>query len=194
MNKKEKQRIETRTRLIQIARTEFSRKGFAQTALEDVVKKGGLTRGALYHQFKGKKELFEAVFEKAQSDLVERINKTGHNELDIFAEFKVATFAFIDFVSEDDFRQIILIDGPSVLGWARWREIDAEYSFKQLRQGIDALLAEKVFKDFDADALSTLLSGSLNEAAITLANAKNRKTMVTQMKKNWFAMLEKLAA
>lgn len=194
MNKKEQQRENTRINLLQIAHKEFSEKGFAKTALEDIVKKAGLTRGALYHQFAGKKQLFAAVFEKVQIDLVNHIRQVGQGQKHLFNEFKMGTFAFIEIISQNEFRQIILIDGPAVLGWAKWREIDASYSFRELQEGVKALIAEKIINGFTVDALSTLLSGSLNEAAMTLAHAPDRKKMLVQIRKNWFSLLEKLTA
>ncbi len=63
----------TRDALIEAARELFAEHGYAGVGTEEIVRAAGVTRGALYHHFEGKRELFEAVYERIEAELTERI-------------------------------------------------------------------------------------------------------------------------
>jgi AcrR family transcriptional regulator len=165
----------TRDALLTAARQAFAEKGYAGTGRELVADMAGVTRGALYHHFGSKPAMFRAVVEAVEAETCERIAvaamSAGGGALEALRR---GCQAFLDSALETDMRQIVLIDGPAVLGWSVWREIDARYGYALLREGIAHVLAEQAgspASDAQIDTIAHLLLGALNEAAMLVANA-----------------------
>jgi AcrR family transcriptional regulator len=110
----------TRTALVKAARPLFAQHGFSGVGTESIVAAAGVTRGALYHQFAGKTELFAAVYEAIEEDLArglgELIAATGVT--DPIEVMSLGANAWLDACGEQEVQQIVLLDGPAVLGWA----------------------------------------------------------------------------
>jgi AcrR family transcriptional regulator len=163
---------QTRRRVLAAARRLFAEKGFFVTSTSDIVDAAGVgTRGALYSHFKNREELFLAVFEAVEADLgakaaVRVTGTTWHSRLD------QALAAFLDASLEPEVRRILLIDGPAVLGWEKWREVDARYGLGALKLMLDEGNAEGSIAVADTDAMSHLLLSVINEAALFIAHAK----------------------
>ncbi|WP_298726129.1 TetR/AcrR family transcriptional regulator [uncultured Ferrovibrio sp.] len=172
-SKAEKHAI-TRAALLATARRLFAAKGYAETGTEEVVAEAGVTRGALYYHFTDKRALFEAVVESVAQEVLNAIEAAAGQAKTPAEALIKGTTAFLDACLEPAARQIFLIDAPSVLGWKRWREIDARYGGGSLRMGIEAALeALPKAQRLSADALTYLLTGAMNEAALWLAEAEN---------------------
>ena len=134
----------TRDALIEAARSLFAERGYAAVGTEEIVRVAGVTRGALYHHFDGKCDLFEAVYERIEVELAQRI---ARGALDAGAAapleaMRAGAEMFLRAATEPEAQRIVLLDGPSVLGWDRWREIAAEHGLglieATLRAAIDA--------------------------------------------------------
>ena len=76
-------------------------------------------------------------------------------------------------MGEPELQRLYLVEGPAGLGLRRWREIDAEHGGGSLREGIEAVLAERGEPKTAADSLTVLLTGALNEAAVWIAEAED---------------------
>src|SRR4051794_21450792 len=122
----------TRTALIAAARPLFAQEGFAAVGTETIVRAAGVTRGALYHQFADKTELFAAVVEAVEQDvmasIMRRLNAEVAADPDPLDELVRGASAWLDACGEPEVQQIVLLDAPAVLGWQRWREIGQRYS------------------------------------------------------------------
>jgi len=166
----------TRAALLATARALFAAKGYAATGTEDVVAQANVTRGALYYHFKDKQALFEAVVEQVGQEVLAAIERAAVKAASPVDALVKGSHAFLDACLQPDTRQIYLIDAPSVIGWTRWREIDARHGMGSLRMGIEAALAALPrSQKLSADALTYLLSGAMNEAALWLAEAENEQ-------------------
>src|SRR3989440_10061763 len=120
----------TRSTLIATARELFAQRGYAAVGTEEIVRAAGVTRGALYHHFAGKKELFEAVYEDVERQLVEQIAASAiSSATDPLAALHAGAQAFLDACEDPAVQRIALVDAPSVLGWEQWREIGLRYGF-----------------------------------------------------------------
>ena len=120
----------TRAALLEAATELFAQRGYAGVATEEIVRAAGLTRGALYHHFAGKLELFEAVYEQVEQGLVERIASSAMSAASgSLAALRAGARAFLDACEDPAVQRIALLDAPSVLGWERWREIGLRYAF-----------------------------------------------------------------
>lgn len=164
----------TRAALLSTARRLFAEKGFAATGTEEVVAQAEVTRGALYYHFADKQALFAAVVEQVAQEVLAAIEAAAAKAKSPLDGLLRGTQAFMNACLEPGARQIYLIDAPSVIGWQRWREIDARNGMGSLRQGVEAALAELPRgQKLSAEALTYLLSGAMNEAVLWLAAAKD---------------------
>lgn len=167
-SKKTEQAAATRGVLLAVARRHFSRDGFAGAATEAIVAEAEVTRGALYFHFKDKRDLFRALVETVAAEIAAAIEQQAVG--DPWSALSLGCAAYLDTCARADIRQIYLVDGPAVLGWRDWRAIDAQHNVKLLRIGLrDALgHAESAAA---IDALTLMLSGAMNEAALAIADA-----------------------
>lgn len=170
---KAEQREATRQLLIQIGRELFTKNGYAHTATEEIVARAGVTRGALYHHFESKEGLFRAVLEDVQTEIGQKIEQAGAGQTDLWVILQVGCRAFLEASVEPQVRQIMLIDAPAVLGWQAWREMDARHSMRLLRELLGEMVGQGLIQTKSVDALTHLLSGAMNEAALWIAAAEN---------------------
>src|SRR6266508_1508108 len=107
----------TRDALIEAALALFTERGYAGVGTEEIVARAKVTRGALYHHFEAKRDLFRAVFERVEADLMERIGaKIGGAERP-WDLMLTGMRSFLDACEEPAVKQISLTDAPAVLGW-----------------------------------------------------------------------------
>src|ERR671930_2070851 len=134
----------TRAALIAAARPLFAARGFAGVGTEEIVRAAGVTRGALYHQFADKRELFAAVFEELEGELAQRTGAAAvaSGTDDPLVALRLGSDAWLEACTEPEVQRIVLLDGPAVLGSARARDIGLRHSLGQveavLRAAIDA--------------------------------------------------------
>ena len=173
--RKEEQSRATQVRLLAAARELFSERGFAGTATEDLVARAGVTRGALYHQYVDKRDLFRAVFEDLERELGERIAMAAATETSPWEMIRAGARALLDASLEPAVRRIVLTDGPSVLGWEEWRRIDSQYAYGMVRTALEANMEAGNLPRQPIEPLTHLIIGALNEAGLALAAAETPK-------------------
>lgn len=161
----------TRSALIAAARHLFVEKGYFDTATEEVVQAASVTRGALYHHFADKKALFVAVFEAVEDDLTASVGTIGAT--DALGRLEQGLLGFLDASLTAEVQQVLLIDGPAVLGWQEWRALEARYGLGAIRTLLDAAATEGTLAQDPTDALAHLLLAAVDEAALYIANAEN---------------------
>lgn len=177
-NKQEQRSRATREKLVTAARTLFAQRGYAAVGTEEIVRAAGVTRGALYHQFReGKEQLFEAVFEAVEAETTQRIAELAlTGATDPVAALRNGARAFLEICAEPEIERIGLLDAPSVLGWQRWREIGFAHGLglvvATLQAGIDA----GALVPQPATPMAHLLLGALDEGALYVARAEDRAT------------------
>ncbi len=161
---------ETIHKLIDVARTHFTNYGYADAALESIVHEANLTRGAVYHHFRSKKELFRIVLEDVQREVAERVEQEASASEDLWQQLYLGCRAFVMAAVEERNRRIMLIDGPAILGWEVWREIDKNHSMRLLREQLGIMQDRGYFRMVPLDVMTHFISGGLNETALWLAN------------------------
>jgi AcrR family transcriptional regulator len=159
--------------LLQTARKLFAQQGYAQASTEALVREAGVTRGALYHYFPSKEALFRAVLEDVQRSLAERIVSAAGTSEDSWEQLRLGCEAFLAASLERDVQQIMLVDGPSVVGWQEWRRLDAAHSMRLLDEVLAQLIEEGRIQPQPRAALVHLLSGAMNEAALWIAQSED---------------------
>jgi AcrR family transcriptional regulator len=170
-SRKAEQSEATRAALVAAARRLFAARGFAAVGTEEIVRAAGVTRGALYHHFDGKQDLFRAVFEDVERELVERVATDATTARDPLEALHTGAQAFLDACEDPAVQRIALIDAPSVLGWEQWREIDLKYGFGLMRAALEAAMEAGLIERQPVRALAHLLLGALDEAALLVARA-----------------------
>ncbi len=163
----------TRDRLVAIAFTRFSEAGYTSTSLDRLIIEAGLTKGALYHHFRSKLELFEAVYIRAEQVVAARISAASTDKTDLWEQLLSGCDAYLEACAEPGLQRILRQDGPSVLGWKRWADIDAEYGSGKLEDFLIHLSKSGIITVKSTKALSHMLSGALNEATFWIARASN---------------------
>jgi AcrR family transcriptional regulator len=197
MESKQTQRSKvTRDKLVAAGRALFAQRGYAAVGTEEIVRAAGVTRGALYHQFRDKEALFEAVFEEVEGEATRRVAEGALDgaAADPLAALRAGTRQFLETCTEPEFERIALLDAPAVLGWERWRAIG-------LRHGL-GLVAGVLQAGMDAGAiarqpvtpLAHLLIGALDEGAMYVARAEDRATARTEVQGIVDRLLDGLAA
>jgi AcrR family transcriptional regulator len=181
----------TRAALLKAARTIFAEQGYAAAATEEIVRRAKVTRGALYHHFEDKRSLFDAVASEVAREIAEKIDAMTPMD-DPLKALIVGTGAFLDACLDPAVRRIYLIDAPAVLGWHRWREIDAPHGVRSLREGVSAMLAERPDDALAVEPTTFLLAGAFNEAALWIAEAKDEKAARRAMDRTLAAFIERL--
>ena len=168
MQTKRQQTEATTRRILAAARELFTSNGYAGTSTEQVVIKAGVTRGALYHHYRNKEALFEAVFFELQEEIGTRISQSGASEKDLWVDLVLGCCVFLDACCEPSVRQIVILDAPAVLGTAAWRGADERYSTHQLRNCLQMLAEKGDLSEIDVDMATDMLNGALNEAALAI--------------------------
>jgi AcrR family transcriptional regulator len=169
----------TRTALIDAATTLFAERDYASVGTEEIVSAAGVTRGALYHHFDGKRGLFETVYQGVEARLAERIaaGAVATNPKSPVEAMRAAVKMFLDACTEPEVQQIALLDGPSVLGWDRWREIAAEHGLGLIEASLQAAMEAGAIASQPVRPLAHVLMGALDEAAMLVARADNPEEM-----------------
>src|SRR5215203_3745615 len=163
----------TREALIHAALELFTVRGYAEVGTEEIVARAKVTRGALYHHFEDKRDLFRAVFERVEADLMKRIGaKMGgaDNPWDLMI---TGMRSFLDACEEPAVKQISLTDAPAVLGWQEWREIDNRHGLGLTRAALDGAVQAGVIRPIATEPMAHLFVAALSEAAFVIAHSKH---------------------
>lgn len=184
----------TRTALVAAARPLFAERGYAGVGTEEIVRSAGVTRGALYHHFEGKRELFEAVYEQVERELTERIaaQALGAGAESPLAAMRVGAEMLLAACTEPEVQRVALLDGPSVLGWDRWREIAAEHGLGLIEASLQAAIDAGAIAPQPVRPLAHVLMGALDEAAMLVARADDPERMRAEVGETLVALLEGL--
>lgn len=184
----------TRAALIAAARPLFAERGYTGVGTEEIARAAGVTRGALYHHFDGKRELFEAVYERIEIELAERIASGAleANASSPLAAMRAGAEMFLLASTEPETQRIVLLDGPSVLGWDRWREIATEHGLGLIEATLAAAVEAGEIEPQPVRPLAHVLMGALDEAAMLVARADDAEGMRTEVGQTLGALLDGL--
>jgi AcrR family transcriptional regulator len=173
----------TREALIAAARPLFAAHGFGSVGTETIVRAAGVTRGALYHQFADKTELFAAVFEMVEAELTQRIGTavSDAGALDPIELMKLGAATWLSACTEPEVHRIVLVEAPAVLGWARWREVGLRYGLGLVQSLLSYAMEVGAIRRQSTEPLAHVLIGALDEAALYVAQAADQQTALIQV-------------
>ncbi|MGY8634829.1 helix-turn-helix domain-containing protein [Bradyrhizobium sp. 14AA] len=169
MAKQAERRAATIEAILTVARRLFGTQGFAATTMDEIAEDARIAKGAVYHHFKTKEAVFEAVFDLVSRDLVVEIDSAARAEKDVLAAMVAGTQHYFAATAKGPTGQIILRDGPAVLGWERWRAIDAQHFGGKLPRAIATAMEAGLIAKQPVEPLARLLLGAVTEAAVACA-------------------------
>jgi AcrR family transcriptional regulator len=170
---------DTREALVIAARKLFAERGYAATGTEDIVGAARVTRGALYHHFKDKADLFRAVMqavamELAQRLIAEQMARIGDDDLPVvWDELRAGFQHYLDACLDSDFQRIVLIDGPAALGHDAWNDLVERHGIALLRAWLQQAVEAGQIDPLPVDPLASLLAALIAEASLYIARSKD---------------------
>ncbi|MBV8159634.1 MAG: TetR/AcrR family transcriptional regulator, partial [Acidimicrobiia bacterium] len=153
------------------ARELFTERGYAGVGTEEIVQRAGVTRGALYHHFAGKAELFRAVYERLEQRVVARVEEAVAGLTDPLAVLQRGADAFLDACLEPAVQRVVLLEGPAVLGWKTWHQIDMAYGLGLVTAVLEVAVQTGAIAPAPVEPLAHILLGGLNEGAMLMAGS-----------------------
>jgi AcrR family transcriptional regulator len=159
----------TRARIVAVARGLFATEGYAATRLQEVQTRAGLSRGALYHHFQNKRDLFDAVYQDVEADVGKAIAAAAGSSDD--DALRAGCLAWLDLATDPEVRQITLIDAPAVLGWDSWSATDDRRGLGLLRAALEHQAALGRLDAQLVDGVARVLLAALIELGLTIARA-----------------------
>lgn len=181
----------TQRALLDAAREVFLRDGYAAAATEDIVALAGVTRGALYHHFADKRDLFRAVVEAIQQQAEDDLRPSGTID-DHWEAFTDAALGTLDAVDDPAIGKLLLIEAPAVLGWSQVRATHRHSAVTLTERAIRAAATEHGTEAGKTRALAHLLIAAIEEAMLYLAHSddptRDRPEVEEQLRKLLTAM------
>lgn len=185
------ERSETTTEvLIAAARRLFAAKGFPGTSIQEIVEEAGVTRGAMYHHFSGKDDVFEAVFVREQTALGRRVREAAMRKKGAWPQLKAGCDEFLNAMLDPETQRILMIDGPAVLGPAGIQEHDECESVQLLTHVIEKAMAQGAIRNRAVMPIAQLLYGALCQAAMVIARSDDQDDTTRQMRQEVRRLLD----
>jgi len=183
--------LATRAALIATARVLFAEAGYHATGTTEIVARASVTRGALYHHFADKEDLYAEVFRIVAGELVAKSNASVAGlSGDLWHQVSAAFRQYLQLVaSEPEYQRILLIDGPVVLGWPRWRDLQAEFVARGAADALQMLMEQGLVVPQPTQPLANLLQAALNDAALAIANADQPEQTSRQVTEAFLSLL-----
>jgi AcrR family transcriptional regulator len=184
----------TRERLLTAARRLFGERGYEATSIESVLEASGVARGALYHHFESKAELFDAVLADVLVEIAERSAAAAAGSEDPLEGLRAGSHAWLAMALDPAIQRIALLDPTTAVGWARWREQDQAHSLGGLRATLLRLTGEGRVPPGQAELLAHVLLAALNEAALFVAFAEDQLAAADTARASVDTLLDRLFA
>jgi len=178
--------------ILAAARKLFATAGFEATSIDGIAAKAGVAKGAVYHHFDSKEEIFTRVLEDVQAEIaaspVPAATRAMSDPLDMIA---AETLRYLLAATEPSRKRILLIDGPAVIGWRKWREIDDRFFGSGAKAAMTHVLGAGA-PPREIDAVTHLVMGAVMEACLVCATAPEPKKAARELSSGLRKMLEGL--
>ncbi|MBM7067910.1 TetR/AcrR family transcriptional regulator [Actibacterium sp. 188UL27-1] len=163
---------ETRQALMEAARRLFLDQGVAETGTPQIVKAAKVTRGALYHHFSDKTDLFRAIISSEAEDVANQIQRQTRDSTAPIDALINGAATYFDAMAIPGRARLLLIDGPAILGADEMRDVDRQTGGEELRLGLQAMV-DAGLMDAPVDAVAELLSAMFDKAALAIAGGQS---------------------
>jgi AcrR family transcriptional regulator len=160
--------------LVEAARELFAKDGFVATSLDAVAAKVRVTKGAVYHHFESKPQLFEAVFAREVTHLATLLPTVYARKKDPWDAFEACCRAFLEECLDPSLQRIVLLDAPAAIGWEAMRRLETPL-LEMMEIGITRAVDANRIARRPAGPLAHFLFGALCEMAMVVARAEDQK-------------------
>ncbi|WP_322760770.1 TetR/AcrR family transcriptional regulator [Frankia sp. Cr2] len=173
----------TREVLLAAARHRFGTQGYAATGTEEIVADAQVTRGALYHHFRDKADLFGAVMEQVALEVAEQLvttelkRATDEPTTDAWEQLRTGFQSFLDICTDSDFQRIVLVDGPAVLGHDAWDVLVERHGYRLLAEWLSKAIEDGRIDPLPIAPLTRVLAAVLSEASLLIGRASEPATV-----------------
>ena len=192
VSKKAEQGQATRRQIIETATRLFAAHGYAATSIDAVLLESAVSRGALYYHFDSKESLFAAVLEAVEGTVVQRLVGAAGGVRDPLEALRVGCMQWLSLALDPVVRQIVLVDAPSVIGWQKWRALDARYGFGLLKAGLKAATAAGRVREDLTEIFAHILLAALIETSMLIARADDAESAMARARAAIGELLERL--
>jgi AcrR family transcriptional regulator len=174
-------RAETTAAILEAARKLFATQGFEATSIDDIATRAGVAKGAVYHHFESKEEIFTRVLDAVQAGIAATPPPSSLRRIaDPLDRMAAAVLNYLNTATEPGIKRILLIDGPAVVGWRKWREIDDRYFGQGARTAVAHVLGSTA-SEAEIDAMTHIVMGAIMEAALVCATAPDARKAAREM-------------
>ena len=170
----------TRDHLLAVATQLFAERGYEATSIEAVLGVAEVSRGSLYHHFKGKDALFEAVLEALETDIGRRVLEAAAGASDPEGELRLGCRAWVELASDPIVQRVLLIDAPAVLGWERWRALEERHALGLIMAVVGAIATNGGLAPDLVDVFSHVILAAMSEIALLVARSDDPEAAARQ--------------
>jgi AcrR family transcriptional regulator len=164
----------TKAALLGAARRLFAEQGYAATGREQIVEAAGMTRGALHHHYGGKEQLFRAVYEELEHEIMTEVATAAAAGATPTEQLRLGTLAYLDAAMDPAVQRVCLIDGTSVLGWEARAEISGNLALGMVKEVLRGAMNAGEIERQPVDALAHVLLAALHEAVLLVARSEDQ--------------------
>ena len=184
----------TRKALLHHGRRLFTQRGYADVSTDEVVRRAKVTKGALYHHFANKIELYRAVVEDMEDEVVAKIEAAASAHTSPSKQLRAACDAYLDACLDVNLARVLVIEAPVVLGWKTWCEIAQEHEVAALEKHLAEAVAAGIFRKQPLATMAQVLLGALNTSARVIATAPDPAQARLQVEETVERLLQGLEA
>lgn len=182
-----------REAVVEAARSLFMKRDFDRVSTEEIIERAGVSRGALYHHFKGKRDVYEAVWKDSESRLIERLATAAADAKTPFEALLAGCLAYLDeAASNREMQRIGLLQSRTVLGWERWRDGVRELGLRTMQEAVRAAMDSGELRRADPETTAHLILAALIEAGLLIATADDPAEARRRAEPVFRAMMEGL--
>lgn len=193
MVRQNERKAQTRAAIISAAKEKFGTIGFAGTSVDAIAAQAKVAKGAVYHHFRNKEDLFECVFEIVSSGVAQSVVNSAKPDHGPLENLMLTTERYFELCADPPTARITLQDGPSVLGYERWRELDTVHFGGLVTAGLTSAMQAGAIVEQPVEPLSNIVLAAIQSAALDCAVQENFEAAASQYLASFAAILSGLA-
>ncbi|MEM7610581.1 MAG: TetR/AcrR family transcriptional regulator [Pseudomonadota bacterium] len=170
----------TRQRIVAAAREHFANSGYDETHTDSILATAGVSRGAMYHHFTSKQDVFEAVFIAVVEETITLAGTSVLRASSPIEDLIQGCLAWLHAARQPGVATILLDQGPQVLGWKRARDIEAKRSLAPMKRALHKAIDAGEISVASVELTALLLNALLAEVALVSVYQKRKVTLASQ--------------
>lgn len=165
--------------IVSAGRELMAEHGYSAVTVDALAARAGVAKGAFYHHFPAKKALLDAVVDQLQGEIADELRARRRPYPLSAVDLAEVLEDYLRRAANDRRRRLVLIEGPEVLGWTRWREIDDSHFAGMTRAALSQIMPPGT-KDARIETATRLVLGAVMEAALATGRAGDPGAVAAQ--------------